>query len=87
MTSPTSPTAPFRPTSPPASASTRRPLEAALASGAYLDGVLADQRLAVDLNLRDVPAIVAGRDNSSERLHLSGARPYAALDGLIRQLS
>ena len=72
----------------------RQALDAALASGRFLEGVLQDEHDAAELGLRGVPAMVASHAGaavashagSAERLHLGGAQPFAALDAMVRQL-
>lgn len=61
-------------------------LDAALASGRFLEGVLQDEHDAAELGLRGVPAMVASRAGAAERLHLGGAQPFEALDETVRQL-
>jgi predicted DsbA family dithiol-disulfide isomerase len=63
-----------------------RALEEALVSGRFLGLVMQDEHLAAELGLHGVPAMVAHRTGSPERLHLSGAQSYAALEGMVRQL-
>ncbi len=61
-------------------------LGVALDEGRHLDQVLADERLAQDLGITGVPAMVIGRADAGERVLVSGAQPFTVLEAAVRKV-
>lgn len=61
-------------------------LGAALEDERYTGQVLADEKLAQDLGVTGVPAMVIGRGDGGERLLISGAQPFAVLEQAVRRI-